>query len=115
MPNPDQQNILDWLVSKLDILVQRAERSPLTGLESSPNFDPALRTEDAAEYCGIHSKTLLKDARAGKVAFCKRHSEDSGRGRLRFRLSDLNEYLKAQRNERASFQVSNKEIDWGSI
>lgn len=75
-------------------------------------YNPALSTERAAEYCNIHTKTLLADVKKGLIPFLKRSESD--RGRLRFLLSDLNNYLGNQRTEARQPQVE-KEVDWGSI
>lgn len=73
---------------------EHRRRHGLAELLLHPAADPALPAELAAEYCGgIHVKTLLSDAQAGKIPSVQR----SEGGRVRFRLSDLNAYLDNQR------------------
>lgn len=95
----------------LKFMAQRLQRSAGPRLFENKDFDPALTTKEAAEYTGLHEKTLLEDARSGEVAFIRR----SENGRLRFRLSDLNKYLDSQRTQPSTQKSSDAEIDWGSL
>jgi Helix-turn-helix domain len=60
-----------------------------------PQYDPILTRDQAAEYLGLHPKTVAKDTMAGDLIACRR----SDGGALRYRLSDLNNYLNDQRAE----------------
>lgn len=79
-------------------------------LAEHPAYDPVFLTDAAAAYCGVHPKTLLSDARAGQIAYVRRAEN----GPLRFRLSDLNTYLDAQRTHPKQKSPTD-EIDWGSL
>ncbi|HIB64292.1 MAG TPA: DNA-binding protein [Phycisphaerales bacterium] len=78
-------------------------------MRSPPLHDPAYSTAAAAEYIGSHPKTLLRAAREGKIAFIR---AKNGR-RLKFRLSDLNEYLDSLRVPAKKISPK-QEPDWGA-
>ena len=52
-------------------------------------LDRMLPTLEAAEYLGLHPETLRKMARLRQIA----HVQHKQHGRMRFRLSDLNNWL----------------------
>lgn len=81
-------------------------------LASHPGFDPMLSAQEAARYCACHPKTLKQDALAGKLPSVRRGEG----GAVRFRLSDLNNYLDTQRIEpRRGVRMNEDDaIDWGA-
>lgn len=59
----------------------------------NPNFDPALVGKDALQYIGKkHIETLRRLVRQGKI---KAVREPGTHSTMRFRLSELNRYLKS--------------------
>jgi excisionase family DNA binding protein len=60
----------------------------VTHVNSHATFNPAYSSRKAAEYIDVHYRHLLELADEGKI---KAHR--TAGGRLKFRLSDLNEYL----------------------
>lgn len=75
--------------------------------------DGVLTTKEAANYLGLHRKTLLQDAKDGLIPYYRRSNKE--RGRIRFRLSDLNNYLDTQRVDRRRKKAATDDIDWGAI
>jgi len=55
-------------------------------------YDPLLSVSEAAKYVDRHPETLRKAVRAREIA-CVRRMD---RGRIQFRLSVLNAWVKAQ-------------------
>jgi excisionase family DNA binding protein len=69
-------------------------RNPKTNLAGrAPAFDPLLDLKEAAEYVGRHPSTLRRAIRTREIA-CVRG--DSRYSHIRFRLSDLNAWVKSQ-------------------
>jgi excisionase family DNA binding protein len=58
-----------------------------------PNYDPAMVAEESARYCGCHVETLREAARRGEIAVIRGSGKHS---RMKFRLSELNRWLKHQ-------------------
>lgn len=77
-------------------------------LKSHPSYDPAIPAPKAADYLGIHYKTLLTVTRQRRIPVIR-----SSGGRLSYRLSDLNAYLDSQREEPRQAKPA-QEIDWGA-
>lgn len=73
-----------------------------------PAYDPALPTGQAANYLGIHIKTLRELTRRRRIAVIR-----SAGGRLSYRLSDLNAYLNGLR-QAARAEKAAQDIDWGA-
>lgn len=57
-------------------------------IDVNVSYNPAYSSRKAAEYIDVHYRHLLELADEGKI---KAHR--TAGGRLKFRLSDLNEYL----------------------
>lgn len=114
MPEPaDQTRALLELSPLLKHLSKRLTRPPGPRLAEHSNYDPVLPRKEAADYCGCHPTTLTEDAYAGLVPYLRRSNGE--RGRLRFRLSDLNRYLEAQRvNHRTAQSTGSDAVDWGA-
>lgn len=60
-------------------------------IKDHPNYNPAMKPKEAAEYIGVHYKTIMRMAKDGELPCCK-----SPGGRVKFRLKDLNEYLSSR-------------------
>lgn len=78
--------------------------SPVT---AHPAYDPALPTRQAAQYLGIHPKTLHDLTRRGRIAVVRTPG-----GRLSYRLSELNRYLESL-TQRPRQAKTEPDIDWG--
>lgn len=76
-------------------------------LSNHPAYDPALPTKEAANYLGLHSKSLLKLVKDRRLP----HIESKG-GRFHFRLSALNSYLDSMQIEPRESKPP-KKINWG--
>ena len=55
-------------------------------------YDPLLSVSEAAEYVDRHPETLRKAVRAREIACVRKKA----RGRMQFRLSVLNAWVKSQ-------------------
>ena len=61
-------------------------------MKDCPDFNPALKLKNAAEYLSIHPESLRLLAREGKIT----SSRPTGpKGSLRFQIADLNAWLEA--------------------
>lgn len=89
-----------------------AELAVIRGMLSntSPMEDRSLTTAQAAQYLGMHAKTLAKLRSAGEI-----HGYRPGNsGHWRFRVTELDRYRKSLTTPPPRVGSTTKEIDWGA-